>query len=304
LKHLPDKVHIKHGAYHYVSMVDGKRKWQKLCRISDGEATLYVEYAKILRSGQFNMSDLFHQYLGKGMTELSEGTKKGYIRYIKKYLKPVFGHLAPSDIDSGDIYEYLEFRKDQGAPVVANREIACLSSVFNYAVRRRKAKYNPCLGVKRNTERPKSRYVRNHEFLESFEAAEEYVQDLMAGIYLMGMRPGEARNLKRDQLTPNGIRWQESKTGKVKIIDWSPAVQFFVTRACTRTPESDYVFTNSLGRKWTEWGMHSALRRIRSRVDGERWTWHDLRAKAESDSLEGMGLLPLYKRMTRIKPVV
>ena len=301
---MPDKVHIKHGRYYYVFLENGKRIWAKLTRVSEGESALYVAYAKILRSGQSNMSDIFDQYLGKGMLELADSTRDKYTQYIKRTLRPVFGGSMPNDIDSADIYEYLELRKDQGAKITANREIACLSSVFNFAVRRRLAKYNPCYGVKRNTEKSKNRYIRNDEFLESFEAAEEYVQDLMAGIYLMGMRPGEARNLRRDQLLPNGIRWEESKTGKVKIIAWSPAVQFFITRACTRSPESGYVFTNSLGRKWTEWGMHSALRRIRRRVDGERWTWHDLRAKAESDSKEGMGLLPLYKRVTRIKPVV
>ena len=126
----------------------------------------------------------------------------------------------------------------------------------------------------------------------------------MAGIYLMGLRPGEAREMRREQITPNGIRWQESKTGKVKIVEWSSALQFFITRASSRSPDSPYVLTNSLGGRWTEWVMHSVLRRIRQRVDVERWTWHDLRAKAESDSAEGMGLLPLYKRHTRIKPVV
>lgn len=263
---------------------------------------MYVEYAKALRSGQNVMSDLFDQYLGHGMDDLKDSTKQGYIKYVKN-LRRVFGKLAPSDIDSGDIYEYLDYRKGQGAPIVANREIACLSAVFKFAIRRRKAKYNPCLGVERHKERPKDRYVRHDEFLASFEVAEDYVQDLMAGIYLMGMRPGEARNLRRNQLLPNGIRWQESKTGNVKIVEWSDAVRFFITRACSRTLVSDYVFTNSLGGKWTEWGMHSALRRIRRRVDGPTWTWHDLRAKAESDSEEGMGMLPLYKRHTRIKPV-
>jgi len=304
LKHLPDKVHIKHGSYHHVSVVDGKRKWTKLCRVSDGEAQLYVEYAKILRYGHPNISDLFDEFLGKGMTDLAERTKQDYINYINKRLRPVFGELQPSDIDTGDIYEYLDFRKEQGAPIVANREIACFSSIFNYAVRRRKARFNPCLGVKRNPEKPKERYVEHDEFLESFEAAEEYTQDLMAGIYLMGMRPNEARELKKNQLTPNGVRWKESKTGKLKIVEWSPALQFFITKACSRSPDSPYVFTNSLGKPWTQWGMHSALRRIRRRVDGETWTWHDLRAKAESDHSEGMGLLPLYKRAHRIKPVV
>lgn len=304
MKHLPDRVHIKHGAYYYVAVVDGKRKWRHLCRVSDGEAKLYVEYAKAIRGTPSTMTAIFDQYIGSGMTDLADGTKAGYLGYIRRSLRPVFGELEPEDIEAADIYEFLDIRREQGAKIVANREIACLSSVFNFAIRRRLARYNPRLGVARNKEIPKSRYIRHDEFLASFEAAEDYVQDLMAGIYLMGLRPGEARNLLKSQITPNGIRWEESKTGKIKLIEWSSALQFFITRACSRTPESPYIFSNSLGGRWTEWAMHSALRRLRSRVDGERWTWHDLRAKAESDSEKGMGMLPLYKRMSRIKPVV
>jgi hypothetical protein len=300
---LPDNVHIKHGRYYFVGQYEGKRRWVALTRVSEGDAALYAAYAKLLRANTGTISAIMDRYIANGMEDLSERTKRDYRAYIKRNLRGVFGESMPSDIDSADIYEYLERRKADGAPIVANREVACLSSIFNYAIRRRLAKYNPCLGVQRNKEKPKNRYVRDDEFLKGFEAAEDYVQDLMAGIYLMGLRPGEARRLLRTQITPKGIRWEESKTGNIKIIEWSHALQFFVTRATSRC-ESAYIFTNSRGMKWTEWGMHSALRRIRARVDGPTWTWHDLRAKAESDSEEGMGMLQLYKRMTRIKPVV
>ena len=109
--------------------------------------------------------------------------------------------------------------------------------------------------------------------------------------------------MKRYQITPDGVRFQESKTGKVRLIEWSPALQFFLTRATSRAPMSPYVFTNSQGDKWTKWAMASVLRRLRRKIGGESWTWHDLRAKAESDHKDGLGLLPLYKRAKRVRPV-
>ena len=303
MKHLPDNVHIKHGRYYFVVKEHGRRKWKPLTRVADGDAAFYTAYAKLLRSGKDTLSGIMDRFISEGMTELAETTKRDYLGYIRRTLRPVFGDSTPDEIEAADIYEYLDRRKDQGAPIVANREVACLSKIYRFAIRRRLATKNPCLGVERNREKHKDRYVRHDEFLAYFEIAPEPVQDLMAGIYLMGLRPGEARNLRRDQLTPKGIRWEESKTGKVKLIEWSSAVQFFVTRSVSRC-ESDWVFTNSRGGKWGEWAMHSALRRLRDRVDAPTWTWHDLRSKAESDSEEGMGLLPLYKRLTRIKPVV
>ncbi len=305
MKHLPDKVHIKHGRYYYVVVEDGKRKWVALTRVSEGESAFYIQLGKIKRHGVETLSDIFDLYLSspRGILRYAESTQKMYRRYIRTSLRPVFGSLRPGEVDQCDIYEFLDTRAEMGAPIVANREKSCLTSVYNFAMRKRLARSNPCHGVERNDETPKDRYVRDDEFLRAFEGAAEFVQDLMAVIYLMGLRPNEARKLKKNQLLPNGIRWEESKTGQVKIVEWTPAVQYFITRACSRFPESDYVLNNSLGARWGEWAMHSALRRIRRRVDGPTWTWHDLRAKAESDSLEGMGLLPLYKRVKRIKPV-
>ncbi len=303
MKHLPDKVNIKHGRYYYVVVEDGKRKWLKLTRVSEGESAFYIALGKIQRRSAETLSDVFDLYIAKGMNDLAPGTQKGYLGYIRRSLRPAFGDMLPDDVEQGDVAEFLEIRKDMGAAVTGNRERACLMAVFNFAMRRRLATRNPCHGVARNPEKPKDRYVEHDEYLAYFDAADDYVQDLMAVIYLIGLRPDEARKLKKSQLTPKGIRWKEGKTGKVKIVEWSSALQFFVTRASSRFPDSPYVLNNSLGGRWTEWAMHSVLRRIRKRVDVERWTWHDLRAKAESDSEEGLGLLPLYKRHTRIKPV-
>ncbi len=303
MKNLPDNVQISHGRYFYIAQVKGKREWIPLTRVDEGEAEFYIALGRVKRYGRETLSDVFDQYLASGISVLAHSTQAVYRRYIAKTLRPVFGEMLPDDVEPVDVAQFLEIRKEQGAAVSANREKACLSSVYNFAMRKRLASRNPCKNVTRNRERPKNRYVRDDEYLKAFESAEPYVQDLMAVIYLMGLRPNEAMKLKRSQITPKGIRWEESKTGRVKIVEWTSALQYFITRATSRC-DSRYVLTNSLGGPWTQWGMSSAMRRIRRRVDGPTWTWHDLRAKAESDSEEGMGLLPLYKRVTRIKPVV
>src|SRR5690606_31137035 len=186
-----------------------------------------------------------------------------------------------------------------------NKEIACLASAFEYGQRVGMSNGNPCRQVRRNKSRPKDRYVRHDEFLPLFEAAPEHVQDLMAGIYLMELRPIEARLLRRTTITPKGVRIEESKTGKVKLIEWSPALQFFLTRATSRFPSSPFVFTNSRGERWTVSAMDSAMDRLREKLpDVANFTWHDLRAKGESDHQDGgMGLLPLYRRARRHRPV-
>ena len=297
------RVFSRNGSWH-IDMGrddDGKRRSRKLCRIAEGESALYSALAKVTRPRAQTVGDLLDSFQIHKLKELAPSTQKDYRGYIDRHLKPVFEDATPDEVEPVHVAQYLEKRS---AKKVANKEIACLSSAFEYGMRIGLCTRNPCRGVRRNKVKPKDRYVRDEQYLLYFDAAQAHVQDLMAGIYLMELRPGEARDLLKNQITPKGVRFEESKTGKVKEISWSPALQYFLTRATSRFPKSPYVFANSRGEHWTEWAMHSALRRLRADVGGPSWTWHDLRAKGESDHESGgMGLMPLYKRSLKVRPV-
>jgi integrase len=306
---LPPKVRVKHGRYYFDAGRDesGKRRWLPLSRVSDGDHAMYAALARVTRPQGRTVGELFDAFLGE-MQGLAPATQRDYLGYITRALRPVFGEMSPEDVKPSHIAQYLERREKSGAGVVANREIACLSSAYNFAMRRGWVEANPCRGARRNRERPKDRYVRDDEFLQVFNPAPEALQDYLAVLYLTGLRPGEARALRAEHITPEGLRMEESKTGKVRRIDWSEPLRFFILRARSRTPGSPYLLTNSRGEPWTEWAVYSALRRIRDDlkakgIEAAHWSPHSLRAKAESDSKEGLGLLPLYKRMRRTKPV-
>lgn len=300
------RVFIRHGSYHYDIGRDetGKRRSTVLCRVTDGENELYAALARVTKPKAATIADLLDSFMVHGMGELAPVTQKDYRGYIKRQLRPIFGEMSPEDLETPHVAQYLEKRK-KTARSVANKEVACLASAFQYGLRVGLCSADPTKGVKRNKVKPKHRYVRHDEFLTHFEAAPDELQDIMAGIYLMILRPHEARDLKRSSITPKGVVIEESKTDKVKVIEWSPALQFFLTRATSRHPESPFVFTNSRGEKWTEWAMHSAMRRIRATLPegAPTWTFHDLRAKGESDHKNGgHGLLPLYKRAKMVTP--
>lgn len=297
-----ERVFIRHGSYHYDLGRDeqGKRRSMVLCRLSDGEHAVYAALARIVKPGARTCREMYESFLSHGTTELAPRTRLDYYTY-RDALYAVFGDTDPDDVEPSHVAQYLEGRS---AKKLANKEIAALSSAYNYAMRRGLVKTNPCRGVRRNRVKPRDRYVRHDEFLAVFNAAPEHVQDLMAGIYLMVVRPGEARQLRRSSITPDGVLIEESKTGKRKIVQWSPALQFFLTRATSRAPESPFVFTNSRGEQWTEFAMHSALKRLWPTLPVARWRWHDLRAKGESDHKSGgHGLLALYKRAKVVAPV-
>lgn len=303
-----DRVFARHGAWHYDLGRDetGQRKSVKLARFDEGEGAVYKALAKVLAPAAPTMRDLFTSFKIHGMAELAPRTRLDYCNYIDRQLAPIFGDMEPDELTTQHVAKFYRLRKSQGAAIVANKEAACLSSVFQFALGEGLAMSNPCRGVRRNKSKPRERYVRHDEFLLYFDASPDYLQDIIAGIYLMELRPGEARELAKASVTPKGVVIEESKTGKVKIIEWSPALQFFLTRACSRWPTSPFVFGNSRGEKWTETAMHSALATVRATLPegSPRWTFHDLRAKGESDHKDGgHGLLALYKRARLVTPV-
>lgn len=294
------RVFMRHGAYHLDLGRDeeGKRRSKVLSRVADGESALYAALAKATKPGARTVSELLDSFMVFGMKELAPRTQLDYRNYIESQLKRVFGEMAPDDIETPEIAQYLERRKEK-ARSGANKEIACLASAFQYGMRVGLCSRDPTKGVKRNRVKSRRRYVRDDEFLLYFDRSPEWLQDVMAGIYLMELRPAEADTLLKTSITPKGVLIEETKTDKVKLIEWSPALQYFLTRATSRTPSSPYVFTNGRGEPLTKSARHSALRRVRATLpqDAPRWHFHDLRAKGESDHKDGgHGLLALYKR--------
>lgn len=296
-----DRVFERHGSYHYDLGRDehGKRRSRALCRVSDGEHAVYAALASITKPAARTVRELYESFLTHGTADLAPRTVRDYCSY-RATLYAVFGDVDPDAVRPKHLAQYLDSRS---AKKLANKEVAALSSAYNYAMRRGLAETNPCHGVRRNRVKPRDRYVRHEEFLDVFNRAPECVQDIMAGIYLMVLRPGEARRLRRSSITREGVLIEETKTGKRKIVEHSPALKFILERAIARAPASPFVFTNSRGEPWTESAMHSALRRLW--VDeAPRWRWHDLRAKGESDHKSGgHGLLALYTRAKVVRPV-
>ena len=300
LTQLPPRVRVKNGAYHYDLGRDekGVRRWKKLSRISEGEHALYKALSDATTPHIRSLGALFDKYLGsESYRRLAPATQRDYAGYIRRTLRPWGGDCAPDEIRAGDVAQLLQRRLEGGSAVVANREVACLSSVYNFGMRAGECMTNPCKGVRRNPQPPRTRYVEHAEYKAALDGAPEAFQDFMEALYLTGLRQSELRTLKKSQVTAERITLREPKTGKLVVVEIGDRLRPVLLRACSRTPNSPHVFTNTQGAPWTVWAIQSQSRRL-TKTD---WTLHDVRGKAETDSATGLGLLPLYRRARRIK---
>lgn len=290
----------KDGRYYKVV----RNEWIKLSRIDEGIQALHRALFELDPARPGTIGQMIDFYRATGMENLKPQTQVRYGLILTR-LDKTFGKLRLGTLKRSHVAVFLEMRRKRGrGSIAANRERAVLSSVHEFGMRQGWIEENPCRGVKRNTEKPRKRYVTDAEFSDAFERSPEPFQDLLAVAFLTGIRETDLINLKRaENLRPEGIVFVESKTGKAHTKQWSDALRFFIRRAMERFPESEYVLTNKFGQQWSVWAINSQKRRL-----GLTWAFRDLRSKAQSDSEHsvlghGRVMEGVYRKMLITRPV-
>ena len=312
--HWPPRFNLKHGAYYWTPRIDGRMRWIRL-GTSFGEAIKqWAEHEGVKVEGN-TVGDALDAYIAEDLPKLAETTQREYLRYAVQ-LRGVFGESPLDIVVPSDIAQYL--RRSKSAPIQANRTIAMLSSVYNLAMGLGWANSNPCHGVRRNTERPRDRYIDDKELSAFLKYASELTRRYVTFKLLTGMRKSAILALTHRNFTDAGIDYAPGKRGKRRIIEWSDELRFAVDAIWDlpgRLKHRIHFFCTRGNKPYTPTGFDSIWQRdmrralVKSPDLNERFTEHDLRAKAASDlplqhanELLGHGELSTTKRIYRRKP--
>lgn len=210
------------------------------------------------------------------------------------HLKEAFGKMRPDAVKSPHIWLYLHKYRGAEAPVRANREISLLSNMFNGLLGAGLIDVNPCIGVERNDETPRDRLILDGE-LRSFmkycwkngDAGKRIA--LAAYIaYLTGKAQGQILTLTRGQLLKEGVAFAKRKRGAATLVLWTRHLRRAVQEAIDMPSITEplYVIHNQAGKPYTASGFKALWHRRMSEwcaLGHERFTFHDLRAKATTD---------------------
>lgn len=293
-RHLPANVYLSHGWHFYR---DHQLKWHKLGREWDYAAKIKFAELSGAEPAAGTVAELINAYIRDVSPTMAPNTHRDHLLQ-KVTLLAVFGQMRAQDVSSGHIAQFLEKRTDKRgkrAPVRANREVALLSSVYNYAMRLGVSGItaNPCYGVRRNTERARTRYVTDAELKAVMDIAGGKWRAILQIMYSCGQRPSDIRTLKRSQLFDDGIHFQPAKTakrtGKKIIVEWSQDLRRAVDALLElQSVSSVYVIAAKGHGCYTESGFKTEFGKIIRKAIAagtltERFHAHDLRAKAASD---------------------
>lgn len=281
-KDLPQRVYYNHGAYYFVT---AKKEWIWLGRDIRAALRRYSDFASTPTPGR--MSAIMDRYMAEWAPAFkAPRTVKNNEREVVP-LKAFFGHLEPHEVTPTSIYQYM----DERPAIAANREVALLSAIFKFAIRKGLATENPCKYVSRNPEKPRDRHVEDHEYATVYSVAPPVLQCAMTLASQVALRLSDLLNLnEREHIREDGLYVPTGKT-KVKLLfQWNDELQATVDRCRTlRAPvRSLYLISTKQGQKYTVSGFETMWRKAMGKAVKaglkERFVFNDIRAMAAGKS--------------------
>lgn len=257
------------------------------------------------------MNEMFDRYVAERIPLLAKSTQADYKRHVVS-LREHFGDRDPTSIKRRDIGRFLDVPTGK---IIRNKRAMVLSAVFSNIVGRwfiEGCDYNPCHGVKKNKEYPRTRYITDAEFNAVRALAPVKVQIMMDLAYLTGQRQGDLLDLRWDRVLPEAILFVQSKTKKKLGVRITPRLRRVLQRAAIQPPfqPRTHVIRTYKGTPYTHDGFRVYWQRtmddaMARGVISERFTFHDIRAKCASDSkdLHAASMLLGHQSITMTKTV-
>ena len=267
----------KHGAYYYVKA----GRWHPLGRDLREALTQYARLSTAQTSGMVKLIEDAYPVI---VRDLAENTRKQY-RIAANKLAPVLIEFSPEQVTPKHV---AAIRQHFSAhPAMANRILGFLRSVFHYALDRGMVESNPCIGVRRNREKPRDRYLTDAEYLAIRAAASPDLLPVIDVAYLTGQRIGDVLAIKREHISEDGISFRAQKTGARVLVTMTPDLQAAIeaAKAIPRWVASMYLFsTKRGGRPYAYTTVRDMWNRACAKAGIEDAHLHDLRAKALTDA--------------------
>ncbi|MEP7309166.1 MAG: integrase arm-type DNA-binding domain-containing protein [Acidobacteriota bacterium] len=287
------------GTFPTVPLVDARERARAaLNKVAAGEDPAAE---KILSREAGTLGELVTEYLQRHAKRHKKSWRNDQWM-IDRHMLPRWRHVKARDVSRPDVRALIESVADGGAPILANRLLALVRKMFNFAIEREWRSDNPCQGLRPpGVEKGRDRVLSDGEIKKIWDALEPE-QPPMSALFRLRMltaqRGGEVRRMRWEnvdlktgwwtipaEFAKNGIahhvplnapaceilkelrEWQETRLEEVndgrRIKKWEPK-KF-----------SEWVFPSPRGDEPFQWEQR-AVGRIRA-VSGVDFRPHDLR---------------------------
>ena len=276
-KHLPSCVYLKHGAFWYVK----NGKWT---RLHEKLPEALSAYARLIQGAGNNMADLIDRAHPAVIRNKAENTIKQY-NQARDVLKEILKNFDYEQVKPKNVAAIKEYYNDR--PNMGNRILSYLRMVFDKAVEWQLVDSNPCTGIKRHVEHKRTRYLTHTEFQAIRDQASDNIRAILDITYLTGQRIGDVLKIQMDDITADGIFFQQQKTGNRVLVQMTPdlCAAIDAATALPRDQRGTTLFcTIRGGRQYSYGTVRDMFRIYADRAGIKDARLHDLRAKALTDA--------------------
>ena len=152
--------HYTFGSHPAWSVAVAREEAKRLRRLADIGRDPVVERRQV--RAEPNMSQLWDRYSRDILPRKAKRTQANERSMWERLILPSIGHKRVRDVEAGDI-DHLHNRVSRKTPTQANRALSSVQHVFATAIRWRLISRNPAVGVVRNAEQGRERYLDNSE---------------------------------------------------------------------------------------------------------------------------------------------
>lgn len=224
-------------------------------------------------------------------------------RALRYRLLPLWADTPLSEIDRRRVVVYLDEVREASGPVAANRRHALLSKMWNFGLQRDLVSTNPVVGISKNRETPKDRFLAEDELRKLLPALDDNPAHQVARMILFtGMRPGEVIGMRWSDL--EGEDWynlpaKDAKNGiALRVYLSEPARDILRAQRLLKEPTAPQVFYALNGKALSS--VRKALLEVRTST-GIDFTPHDLRRTCATH-LGRLGFSDLVPEVLNHKP--
>lgn len=318
---LPPRVFAKGRTYYLVTAQGKKRIWTPLTKIRDGIPALYRKLADMAARdiAPDRMPALITDWLDEVSKTRSDKTQAND-KWVMSAISSAFAEFRASQVTPPDCAAFL--KPYRAKPRTHNEMRAGLRELMRFAEEKghRDAGSNPVTSIKTLSTPARQRYPTDSE-VRRIKVAAFYGNDgkrtstgpMLAAIidlaYLTGQRVSDVLDIRWHKLAAldakgevcapyigkDGIYFKPSKTEKTTgakvVIQWSPRLKAVIERLRgMETKHPAFVVTSQEGQQYRYGSFKSPWQRALKRSGVRDLHFHDLRAKALTDTEERQGM--------------
>jgi integrase len=155
--------------------------------------------------------ELVDRFIEEHLPRLRPSTRSDYGNLIKHDIVPALGRKKVGEVAFADIDKLHRKKTREGAPYRANMAVAVARKIFNFAIKLKLRTDNPCIGVERNQEPKRQRYLSAAELRRLTEAlaahSDQQAADIFRLLLLTGARRGEVQSVRWADLDLTKGEW-------------------------------------------------------------------------------------------------